>query len=182
MNSSDFSNLHGSSALQRLEIPNFNQKNYIMSQAFDRPALPQTGFLKEMREDDRDLLASYGEFRGVQPDHDMIRQGEEQHHVYFVISGKLEVRRQGIEDDIVVGTINKGESIGEISVFDHGEASASIRALEFSQIWRIDGESLREFIKDSPVCGNQILLGLSTILSQRVRTLSRQLVDARTTS
>ncbi len=130
-------------------------------------------------EDDRDLLASYGEFRGVQPDHDMIRQGEEQLHIYFVISGRLEVRRQGLEDDIVVGSISAGESIGEMSVFDQGPASANIRALEFSQIWRIDGESLKQFINDNPVCGNRILLGLSTILSKRVRALSAQLVDAR---
>lgn len=153
-----------------------------MSQEFNRPSLPDSGFLKGLREDDRDLLASYGEFMGIQPDHDMIRQGEEQLHVYFVISGKLEVRRQGLSDDIVVGTIEPGESIGEISVFDHGEASASIRALEFTQVWRIDGDSLKSFIKDSPVCGNQILLGLTVILSKRVRLLSRQLVDARTAS
>lgn len=153
-----------------------------MSEEFDRPTLPETGFLKGVRDDDRDLLASYGEFLGIQPDHDMIRQGEEQKHVYFVISGKLEVRRQGLGDDIVVGTIEKGESIGEISVFDHGEASASIRALEFAQVWRIDGDSLKEFIDASPACGNQILLGLAVILSGRIRVLSRQLVDARTSS
>ncbi|MEM1158117.1 MAG: cyclic nucleotide-binding domain-containing protein [Verrucomicrobiota bacterium] len=153
-----------------------------MSQEFNRPTLPECGFLAGVRDDDRDLLASYGEFLGIQPDHDMIRQGEQQHHVYFVISGKLEVRRQGLGDDIVVGTIEKGESIGEISVFDHGEASASIRALEFTQVWRIDGDSLKEFIQESPACGNTILLGLSVILSKRVRLLSRQLVDARTSS
>jgi len=150
-----------------------------MAESFDRPTLPKTGFLEAMADDDRDLLASYGEFRGVQPDHDMIRQGEEQQQVYFVISGKLEVRRQGLADDIVVGIISPGESIGEMSVFDAGPASASIRALEFSQIWVIDGVSLKSFIRDSPVAGNQILLGLATILSQRVRQLSRQLVDAR---
>jgi len=153
-----------------------------MSQEFDRPTLPETGFLEGVRDDDLNLLASYGEFLGIQPDHDMIRQGEEQHHVYFVISGKLEVRRQGLGDDIVVGTIEKGESIGEISVFDHGEASASIRALEFTQVWRIDGDSLKDFIQDSPASGNKILLGLAVILSKRVRLLSRQLVDARTSS
>ncbi|MEM6822909.1 MAG: cyclic nucleotide-binding domain-containing protein [Verrucomicrobiota bacterium] len=151
-----------------------------MSTEFDRPTLPEAGFLAGLPEDDRDLLASYGEFRGVQPDHDMIRQGDIQEHLYFVISGKLEVRRQGVQDDIVVGTILPGESIGEISVFDIGPASASIRALEFSQVWWIDGNSLKDFIRDSPVAGNHIMLGLATILSKRVRTLSSQLVDART--
>ncbi|MEO0453266.1 MAG: cyclic nucleotide-binding domain-containing protein [Verrucomicrobiota bacterium] len=151
-----------------------------MSEKFNRPTLPDRGLFQEIRQDDRDLLATYGQFMGVQPDYDMIRQGDTQTHLYFVISGKLEVRRQGMQDDIVVGVIGEGESIGEISVFDEGEASASIRALEFSQIWKIDGDSIKSFLNDNPVAGNHIMISIATILSKRVRKLSEQLVSART--
>ncbi len=150
-----------------------------MSDSINRPTLPDAGLFLGIREDDRDLLATYGQFMGVQPDHDMIRQGETQMHLYYVIQGKLEVRRQGINDDIVVGSIQSGESIGEMSVFDEGPASASIRALEFSQIWKIDGDSLKAFLQDNPVAGNSIMLRIATLLSQRLRKLSEQLVEAR---
>jgi len=147
--------------------------------SIDRPTLPDAGLFEGIREDDRDLLATYGQFMGIHPDHDMIRQGETQNHLFYVLEGKLEVRRQGINDDLVVGYIETGESIGEMSVFDKGPASASIRALEFSQIWKIDGDSLHAFLRDNPVAGNGIMIRIATILSQRVRKLSEQLVDAR---
>ncbi|MDZ4789085.1 MAG: cyclic nucleotide-binding domain-containing protein [Blastochloris sp.] len=150
-----------------------------MSTTFDRPTLPAVGWVANLAEDDRNLLASYGEFLGIQPDHDMIRQGEDQNQVFLVISGKLEVRRMGMQDDLVMGLIKAGESIGEIALFDVGPASASIRALEFCQVWVIDRTAITGFVTDNPVAGNLLLFGLATILSQRARTLSNQVVDAR---
>jgi CRP-like cAMP-binding protein len=147
---------------------------------FDRPTLPATGWVSQLKEEDRNLLASYGEFIGVHPDHDMIRQGEQQILVYFVISGKLEVRKQGIQDDVIMGVIAQNESIGELSLFDPSPASASVRALEFSQVWKIDRDSLFSFIQDSPVAGNTILFGLCEILSRRVRDAGSKLVEAKT--
>lgn len=141
--------------------------------------LPPSGWVAMLKEEDRDLLSSYGEFAGVHPDHDMIRQGEAQDHVYFVISGRLEVRKQGLADDIIVGVIQPGESIGEVSIFDPEPASASVRALEFSQVWKISRESLMEFITDSPVAGNTLLMGICEILCRRLRLASAQLVDAK---
>jgi CRP/FNR family transcriptional regulator, cyclic AMP receptor protein len=152
-----------------------------MSSTFDRPSLPPVGWVSHLSDDDRELLSSYGEFFGVQPDHDMIKQGEEQRQVFLVISGKLEVRRTGLNDDLVLGVIESGESIGEIALFDAGAASASIRALEFCQVWCIDRESIGSFVHDNPGAGNHLLFGLATILSQRIRTLTNQLVDARHT-
>ncbi len=150
-----------------------------MGSNFDRPTLPPVGWVAELREEDRDLLATYGEFISIQPDHDMIRQGENQEHIHLIIRGKLEVRRQGIEDDVVMGVVQAGECLGEVSLFDSGPASASIRALEFTQAWRIDRDSLASFISEAPVTGNMLLIGLATELSRRLRSLSTQLVDAK---
>lgn len=151
-----------------------------MSAEFDRPILPSVGCVSELKEDDRELLASYGEFISAQPDHDLIRQGEEQDYLYVVLKGSLEVRREGLDQDIIVGVIKEGETIGEVSIFDPGKASASVRAYEFSQIWRINRESLNQFFGDNPAVGNIILIQLNNILSQRLRNLNALLVDAKT--
>lgn len=151
-----------------------------MSSPFDRPSLPSIGWVADLKTEDRDLLASYGEFIPAYPERDLIEQGWNQTHLYMVITGKLEVRREGLERDLVVGYISPGESIGEVSIFDPGPASASVRAVEFSQIWRIDRDSLNSFLGDNPGAGNLLMVGLSTILSKRIRSLSAQLVDAKT--
>lgn len=141
------------------------------------PNLPPIGWVATLKDEDRDLLGSYGEFVALYPEKDLIRQGQEQKHLYMVVSGLLEVRRDGLEQDIVIGRIQPGESIGEVSIFDPGPASATVRALEFSQIWKIDRDSLNSFLSNNPVAGNLVMVGLSTILSKRIRTLNARLVD-----
>jgi CRP-like cAMP-binding protein len=134
--------------------------------------LPALGLLTELKEEDRDLLASYGEFIGAQAGREVISQGEDQRHLYFVISGELEA----VVDNQVVGAIRPGESIGEIAILDPGVATGSVKAREFSQIWRIDHESLRQFAADTPVAANSLLLGLSTLLAKRIRGLLKSTV------
>jgi CRP-like cAMP-binding protein len=131
--------------------------------------LPALGLLNELREEDRDLLASYGEYIGAQAGRELITQGEDQRHLYFVISGRLEA----VVENQVVGSIQAGESIGEIAILDPGVATGSVKASDFSQIWRIDYDSLRQFAMDNPGAANALLLGLSTLLAKRIRGLLR---------
>jgi len=138
-----------------------------VSNEFDRPMLPAVGLMTELKEEDRDLLASYGEFIGAQEGRELIAQGEDQRHLYFVISGQLEASVDGQ----IVGSIQPGETIGEIAILDPGVATGNVKAVEFSQIWRIDYDSLRQFALDTPVAANSLLLGLSTLLAKRIRGL-----------
>lgn len=148
---------------------------------FNSPlSLPAVGWVASLKEEDRELLASYGDFVSAQKDQTLVQQGEEQSHLYLVISGSLEVSRQGLTEDIIVGVIQTGEAIGEVSIFDPGPASATVKATEFSQIWKIDNDSLNSFLSDNPTAGNYLMVGLATILSQRMRNLNSQLVDAKT--
>jgi CRP-like cAMP-binding protein len=149
-----------------------------MSEGISQPILPPIGILSLLKEDDRDLLSGYGEFLPATPEHDLIEQGWPQEHLYILISGQLEVRRTGLEKDVPIGVINPGECVGETSIFDPGPASASVRAKEFSQVWRIDRDSLNSFLADNPGSGMLLLAGLSTVLSQRVRLLTASLTDA----
>ena len=150
-----------------------------MSDAFSETTLPPIGWVADLKDEDRDLLASYGEFISAYPDRDLIEQGWQQTHLYLVVSGILDVRRVGLEQDIPLGSLGEGESIGEMSVFDPGPASASVRAREFSRVWRINRDSLMAYLTDSPGSGLLLLGALSTILSKRVRLLSQQLVESK---
>lgn len=150
-----------------------------MSDNFSQPTLPPIGWVADLNNEDRELLASYGEFISAYPDRDLIEQGWQQTHLYLVVSGVLDVRRVGLEQDVPIGSLGPGESIGEMSIFDPGPASASVRAQEFSQVWRINRDSLASYLNDSPGSGLLVLGALATILSKRVRLLSQQLVDAK---
>jgi outer membrane protein TolC len=50
-----------------------------------------------------------------------------------------------------------------------GLASATVTAVEFSQVWRIDRGSLEEFMNVSPLPAAHLLIGISSTLSRRLR-------------
>ncbi|HEX4140968.1 MAG TPA: cyclic nucleotide-binding domain-containing protein, partial [Candidatus Methylacidiphilales bacterium] len=67
--------------------------------------------------------------------------------------------------------VGPGETLGEISPFDPGPATATVTASEFSQLWRIADEDLIQFMEDNPGAGNVLLRTLAAILAQRLRRM-----------
>jgi CRP/FNR family cyclic AMP-dependent transcriptional regulator len=141
-----------------------------MPESLSKPTLPTFSWIGYLKEDDRELLSSYGEFFPGHPGNVIIREGELQTHVFVVIMGKLEVRvKQADGSDVLLAHVVPGETLGEISLFNPGPATATVTALEFSQLWRIADSDLMTFMEENPGAGNILLRTLATILAQRLR-------------
>jgi CRP-like cAMP-binding protein len=121
-------------------------------------------------DDDRELLSSYGEFFPGHPGSVILEEGAQQTDVFVVISGVLEVHGTDEEGNRVLrARVGPGETLGEISLFDRGPATATVTASKFCQLWRIADEDLIQFMEDNPGAGNVLLRTLATILAQRLR-------------
>lgn len=140
-----------------------------MSSDFTTPELPAKGIIQPLGDDDRLLLSSYGEFLPVHDRQVLIEEGYQQNSLYFVIAGKLHASTLRSGRQVLLGRIEPGETIGEINIFHPGMASATVTALEFSQVWRIDRESLEEFMNVSPLPAAHLLIGIASTLSRRLR-------------
>ena len=135
-----------------------------------KPTLPTFSWVGHLKDDDRDLLSSYGEFFPGHPGNVIIEEGVQQTEVFVVISGELEVHSNDEEGNPVLrARVGPGETLGEISLFDPGPALATVTASEFSQLWRIADARLIEFMTDNPGAGNLLLRTLASILAQRLR-------------
>src|SRR5260221_5859292 len=144
-----------------------------MPASLTKPTLPTFSWIGHLKEDDRDLLSSYGEFFPGHPGNVIIEEGVLQTEVFVVISGELEVHaKQDDGDDALLARVGPGETLGEISLFDPGPAAATVTAIEFSQLWRIADADLIQFMQDNPGAGNVLLRTLATILAQRLRQLN----------
>jgi len=144
-----------------------------MSETLSKPTLPPFSWIGHLKEDDRDLLSSYGEFFPGHPGNVIIEEGSMQTEVVVVISGKLEVRaKQEDGSEITLAQVGPGETLGEISLFQPGPATATVTAVEFSQLWRIADADLMNFMQENPGAGNVLLRTLASILAQRVRQLN----------
>jgi CRP/FNR family transcriptional regulator, cyclic AMP receptor protein len=140
-----------------------------MSTEFSTPELPAKGIIEPLGDEDRLLLSSYGEFRPVHERQVLIEEGHQQNSLYFVISGALHATTMRGGRQVLLGKISVGETIGEINIFHPGLASATVTAVEFSQVWRIDRGSLEDFMNVSPLPAAHLLIGISSTLSRRLR-------------
>jgi CRP/FNR family cyclic AMP-dependent transcriptional regulator len=146
-----------------------------MANDLSQPSLPVFSWIGHLKDDDRELLSSYGEFFPGHPNTVIIEEGSEQTEVIVVISGKLQVHSMQ-EDGVarLLAEVGPGETLGEISLFTPGPATATVIATEFSQLWRIDDDDLIQFMTDNPGAGNVLLRTLATILAQRLRQVDPQ--------
>jgi CRP/FNR family transcriptional regulator, cyclic AMP receptor protein len=146
-----------------------------MSNELSKPTLPIFSWIGHLKDDDRDLLSSYGEFFPGHPGVAIIEEGAEQTEVFVVISGKLQVHSMQENGEArLLAEVGPGETLGEISLFTPGPATATVIPTEFSQLWRIDDSDLIQFMTDNPGAGNVLLRTLATILAQRLRQVDPQ--------
>jgi CRP/FNR family cyclic AMP-dependent transcriptional regulator len=144
-----------------------------MSDTLSKPTLPSFSWIGHLKEDDRELLSSYGEFFPGHPGNVIIEEGAMQTEVFVVISGMLEVRaKQEDGSEVLLAQVGPGETLGEISLFNPGPAAATVTAAEFSQLWRIADSDLIHFMEENPGAGNVLLRTLASILAQRLRQMN----------
>ena len=101
-----------------------------------------TPLLANFNANELTLLSSFGDSRSYQKDDVVITQGEENDHLYLVLKGKIEVLQEVDGVDQVVAVLEAGDSLGEVSIFDPGPASATVRAASEAEVWLITRDSL----------------------------------------
>jgi CRP-like cAMP-binding protein len=146
-----------------------------MANDLSKPTLPAFSWIGHLKDDDRELLSSYGEFFPGHPGTVIIEEGAQQTEVFVVISGKLQVHAMQADGVArLLAEVGPGETLGEISLFTPGPATATVIATEFTQLWRIADDDLIQFMSDNPGAGNLLLRTLATILAQRLRQVDPQ--------
>ena len=73
----------------------------------------------------------------------LFREGDEGDSAYLIEGGMLEVIRQADGQETVVGYLNEGEIVGEMSLIDELPRSASIRAAVGTTLRPINSEYLQ---------------------------------------
>lgn len=148
-----------------------------MSSALNRPEIPSLGIVANLAEQDRALLGNYGEFLPVHAEQTLITEGHAQDSLFFVISGVLHVHTEVNGRTVLLTRVVAGESLGEVNIFDPANASASVTAKEFSQVWRAARADLDAFVTAYPEAGAILLCGIIQVMSRRIRHMNEKLAD-----
>ena len=112
------------------------------------------------------LLARGAGFKKLVPGEILFAEGEVCEYYYQITRGQLRwvnFNKEG--DEYLQNIVEKGESIGELPLFDGGVYAATAIANKTSQVLRLPKHSFNELLKESP----DIHFAFSRLLTQRLR-------------
>ncbi|NEX64293.1 Crp/Fnr family transcriptional regulator [Noviherbaspirillum galbum] len=94
-----------------------------------------------------------------------IREGEQDHHVFVLLSGKARIVKRAIAIQKVIQDLGPGECFGEMSLIDCRSRSASVKAVGACKTLRISGDALTAL----PDVSAKVYRNIACKLSQRLR-------------
>ncbi|MFH1242034.1 MAG: cyclic nucleotide-binding domain-containing protein [Pseudomonadota bacterium] len=117
---------------------------------------------------DRDIkrIAKQAKHHSFKKGDIVIREGERDGRLFVIISGEVEViKGLGSQDERRLGTFRSSNYFGEMAIFDDYTRTASVRAMQDTEVLCLDQWNIREEIKKYP----SIAIELLQILARRLR-------------
>jgi CRP-like cAMP-binding protein len=107
--------------------------------------------------------------RNVESGATIVREGEFDDQMYFIVDGQVRITKEGAP----VSALGPGEFFGEIAVFDGERRSASAIAEGPVRLLRLDRQDLFEVMEEHPA----IAVAICQTLSRRIRELLDDRLD-----
>ena len=127
---------------------------------------------------DLKLLTKFMKGVGYRAGDIVCREGEKGEHVYFIVKGIMEIIKEGLDGkNVVLTSLRKGRSIGEMAIIDKSPRSATLRAQTDVMLLALSKDKFELLLKEYPQIGIKILKSLAKLLSMNLRKTSSRLAD-----
>ena len=140
--------------------------------------LPAAGIVASLSPSERGELCSYGEFITHPKGDTVVEQGLTQAFLHLVLEGELRVILKSDEAILPLGYVQAGECVGEMSLLEPVDASATVLANSTSKVWAISRARFEEFTDVNPAVAAKLLKAIAIQLGSRLRKGSERLLDA----
>lgn len=149
-----------------------------MSQAVIEFLILNIPILGRLKDKELMVIEKHLSFVEVTPGEVVFQEGDRGDYVCFVVEGSLDVlKRSGTGEDIVISTLSKGRSIGEMAVIDDLPRSATVRARTKATLLTLSQQNFDYILAEHAAIGVKILKGIAQLLSLNLRKTSSRLAD-----
>jgi CRP-like cAMP-binding protein len=114
--------------------------------------------------------------------HVIVKENEIHNEIFFIIRGGVRVSSKGaVGDNKLIkpglSDLAAGDVFGEFCLFDDEPASATVIAVEDTDLYEVDSSTLKKFIHENPELGLPLLWEMASILVKRIRHSNKAVVD-----
>ncbi len=134
---------------------------------------------KDMSSTELDQLSHIAKSETFAPGDEVFSEGDKATSLFFIKYGSVRIRRAGREDGVDVAQLGTGGHFGEMSFVDGEARSATVVALEKSEILRLDFGDLNSHFEKHPAVAVKFYRNLSLFLCGRLRLTTMDLTFAR---
>jgi len=140
-----------------------------------RRVLANVSIFSDLDERSLDALLEVTSTRRLRAKDTLFRKGDPGQQLYGVVQGRLKIYASGADGkEVVFGFSDPGDVIGEIALLDSNPRSATVAAMEPSELLTLDRRDFLPFLERRPV----VAIHLAQLLAGRLRRLSEQAEDA----
>ena len=135
-------------------------------------------FFTEFTREDIEHLAAYMHVYRAKPQSTILQEGETGDYMLMVIDGEVDIFKTNLlGGQQYLTSVKAGATLGEMSMIDGAPRFATYIALRNSTLGVLTRDNMGRIIHDQPQLGSKILIKLVTLLSQRLRQTSAQLLQ-----
>jgi CRP-like cAMP-binding protein len=135
-------------------------------------------FFADFTRDDIDVLSGYMHIYRALAGQALIHEGDTGDYMLLIIKGEVDILKKNLLDVLqLVTSVSPGTILGEMSMIDGEPRFATCQAREETLFGVLSRDNMVKIILEHPSIGAKILIRLVTLLSQRLRQTSLQLMQ-----
>ena len=134
---------------------------------------------RRMNAEEVKLVAKHMNVIELQPGEILFKEADRGNFMCFIAHGTLDVIKQAAaaDQELVITTLRKGQSIGEMSVIENLPRSATIQARDNAKLFILSQAAFDLLLTRHANIGIKLLKGVAILLSNSLRKTSSRLVD-----
>lgn len=134
-------------------------------------------FFSDFSREDVDRLTAFMQVYRADAGEMIIREGDVDDYMLLIIEGRVEIVKADTRgDNRAMTVVGPGATLGEMSMIDGEARFATCIAAEATTFTVLSRDSMVKIILEEPALGSKILIKLVTLLSQRLRATSANLL------
>jgi CRP-like cAMP-binding protein len=161
-----------------MEMGTKEETGRVMSLAIIEFLILNIPIFSRLKDKELMVIEKYLNLIEVTPGEIVFKEGDRGGYVCFVVEGSLDVlKKSETGEDIVISTLSKGRSIGEMAVIDDLPRSATVKASTKATLLTLSRENFDYILAEHSAVGVKILKGIARLLSLNLRKTSNRLAD-----